>query len=107
MLGNGNNLKYIFAAGAVILVVGLVLSWYPSSVIGGLETRLNQSGLSQNEINTDQGALNSWQIWQITTFQPLSNVFITIGLIVMVYSVIAGIFSIASSRKVVKKTEKE
>jgi hypothetical protein len=99
--------RLLFTVGAAILVVGLVLTWYPSSVIGGLETRLGQSGLSTDERNTDQGALNSWRIWQITTFQPLSNILVIVGIIVMVYSVIAGIFSIASSRRVVKKTEKE
>jgi hypothetical protein len=103
----GSNFKLLFAVGAVILVVGFLLSWYPSSVIGGLQTRLSQSGLSTNEYNTDQGALNSWQIWQITTFQPISYIFIAVGIIIMVYSVIAEIFSIATSRRVVKKTDKE
>jgi hypothetical protein len=103
----GSNFKLLFAVGAVILVIGLLLTWYPSSVIGGLETRLSQIGLSTNERNADQGALNSWQIWQLTTFQPLSYIFIAVGIIVMVYSVIAEIFSIATSRRVVKKTEKE
>jgi hypothetical protein len=107
MLENVSNYRYIFAIGAVILVGGFLMSWYPSSVIGGLQTRLSQSGLSTNEISADQGALNSWQIWQITTFQPLSNIFVAVGIIIMVYSVIFGVFSIASSRRVVKKTEKE
>jgi len=106
MFKNGNRFKIFFAIGAVILIVGLVVQWYPTSIIDGLKERLNQTNISADEINKIQGELSSWDIWQITTFQPLSSLLFAVGIIILVYSVIQGIFSITSSYKVVKK-EKE
>ncbi len=105
MFHNGNRFKIYFTIGAVILVVGLIVQWYPASIIGGLEERLSQTNLTQDERNKLQGALNSWRIWQITTFQPLSSLLFAIGIIILVYSIIHGIFSIATSYKIVKNTE--
>lgn len=107
MFQNGNRFKILFAVGAIILIVGLVLQWYPQSVISGLEERLNDTGLQIDERSKLQGSLNSWKVWQITTFQPLSSILLAVGIIVLVYSIVSGIFSITSSYKVVKKTEKE
>ena len=107
MFQNGNRFKILFAVGAIILIVGLVLQWYPQSVISGLEERLNDTGLQIDEQSKLQGSLNSWKVWQITTFQPLSSILLAVGIIVLVYSIVSGIFSITSSYKVVKKTEKE
>jgi len=94
----------LFSVGAIILIIGFMLQWYPSSVIGGLEERLSQSGLSQDERDKLQGALNSWRVWQITTFQPLSSVLLAVGIIILVYSVISAVFSIASGYRIVKTT---
>jgi len=102
-----NKFKVLFSLGAVIIIIGLVLQWYPNSVISGLEERLKQQNLSQDERNKLQGALNSWRIWQITTFQPLSSILLAVGIIIIAYSIISTAFSIASSYKIVKKTEKE
>ena len=107
MFHNGSKFKILFTIGAVILIVGLIVQWYPASIIGGLEERLNQTGLTQDERDKLQGALNSWRIWQITTFQPLSSLLFAIGIIILVYSVIHGIFSITSTYKIVKKQETE
>jgi hypothetical protein len=103
MFQNGSRFRILFAIGAVILVIGLIVQWYPSSIIGGLEERLKQTGLTQDEKDKLQGALNSWRIWQITTFQPLSSLLFAVGVIILVYSIIHGIFSIASTYKIVKK----
>jgi ABC-type phosphate transport system permease subunit len=107
MFQDGNRFKILFAIGAVILVIGLVVRWYPSSIIEGLQTRLGQTGLAQDERDKLQGTLNSWQIWQITTFQPLSSLLFAVGIIILVYSVIYGIFTITSTYKIVKKQEKD
>jgi len=107
MFQNGNRFKILFAIGAVILVIGLIVQWYPASIIGGLEERLKQTGLTSDERDKLQGALNSWRIWQITTFQPLSSLLFAVGIIILVYSVIYGVFFITSSYKIVKKQEKD
>jgi hypothetical protein len=106
MFKNGNRFKIFFAIGAVILVVGLVVQWYPTSIIDGMKERLKQTDVSTDERDKLQGALASWNIWQITTFQPLSSLLFAVGIIILVYSIIHGIFSIASSYRVVKKEEK-
>jgi len=107
MFKNGNRFKILFAIGAVILVVGIyIVQWYPTSIIDGLKERLKQTDISTDERNKLQGTLSSWNVWQITTFQPLSSLLFAVGIIVLVYSIIYGIFSIASSYRVVKKEEK-
>ena len=109
MFHNGRRFSIFFAIGATILIIGLILQWYPTAVMSGLNTRLNQlsvSGTNQDEINKLRGEINSWDIWQITLFQPMSSILFASGIIILVYSVIQGIFTIASSYKVVKKQEK-
>jgi hypothetical protein len=93
----------IFGVGAAILVIGFALQLYPTSVIDGLKNRLKDSTLSSDERSKLEGALNSWNVWQITTFQPLSSLLFAVGIIIIVYSVISGAFGVASSYKVVKK----
>jgi hypothetical protein len=108
MFHNGRRFTIFFAIGAIILIIGLVLQWYPTSIVDGLKTRLTQSGISQDEITKIQGEISSWDIWQITTFQPLSSLLFAVGIIVIVYSVVQGIFAVTASYKVVKKqAEKE
>lgn len=90
--------KIFFLVGAVILIVGLALWWYPASVIGGLEEKLSETGLSLDLRDKLQGSLNSWRILQITTFQPLSYTLLAVGVIVIVYSIVITIFSIICER---------
>jgi len=104
MSWSSKRFTVLFTIGVVILIIGLVLQWYPSSVVAGLEERLTHSDLSKDEWNKLQGSLNSWRVWQITTFQPLSSILIAVGIIIIVYSIISTAFSIASSYKIVKKT---
>jgi hypothetical protein len=85
--------------------MGLVLQWYPTSIVDGMKERLKQTDVTADERNKLTGTLASWSIYQITLFQPLSSLFFAVGLIILVYSIIHGIFSIASSYKVVKKEE--
>jgi hypothetical protein len=107
MFRNGKRFSVFFLVGAVILIIGLILQWYPTSIISGMQERLKQSDVSADERGKLTGALASWNIWQITLFQPLSSLLFAVGIIIMVYAVISGIFSVASSYKVVKKQETE
>jgi len=107
MFQNGNRFKILFAIGAVILVIGFIVQWYPSSIIDGMKERLKQSDVTTDERAKLNGALDSWNIWQITTFQPLSSILVAAAIIILVYSIISGVFSVASSYKIVKKAEKE
>lgn len=100
---------FLFLAGAAFLVIGLVFVWYPPSVIGGLEEQLRQAGLTQNEQDRLQGSLNWWKWAQVTTYQPLSNVLVAIGLVVIGFSVAHSFFSIwyELSQKRIEQTKKE
>jgi len=91
-----------FAIGAAILIVGLALRYYPNGIIDGLEESLNDPNLSPDERNKIEGALNSWKVHQVTTFQPLSSILYAIGIIIIVYSVISAVFRLVTSYKIVK-----
>lgn len=95
----------LFSIGATILILGLVLQWYPTSVIEGLKETLKEGNLSEDERSKLQGALNSWKVHNITTFQPLSSILLAVGIIIIVYAIISKIFQVASTYKIVK-TEK-
>jgi len=106
MFHNGRRFTVLFIIGAVILVTGLIVQWYPNSIVDGMKERLKQSDVTVDERNQLQGALASWSVWQITLFHPLSSLLFAVGIIILVYSVIQGIFSIVSSYRVVRKEEK-
>ncbi|MCJ7635428.1 hypothetical protein MUP77_23940, partial [Candidatus Bathyarchaeota archaeon] len=54
------SFKKWFAIGATALLIGLVLQWYPASVIGGMRERLTQSDVTPDEVNVTKANLNSW-----------------------------------------------
>ena len=89
---------FFLLVGAVILIVGLALLWYPASVIGRLKEKLSETDLSLDLRDKLQGSLNSWRILQITTFQPLSNILLAVGVIVIVYSIAITTFPIIRGR---------
>lgn len=78
----------LFLVGSVFLVGGLVLKWYPESVIGGLTQRSLDPGLSQLEKIDYQDSVRRWEYMQITAFFPLSSTLMVIGIIIMIYSAI-------------------
>ena len=92
-----NNKRFIalFAVGAIILVVGLILQWYPDSVIGERREQLKGS-LSTEERNKLQGALDSLIQWDMNTFEPLSDITLAIGFILIAC---AAIYSAISQTK--------
>jgi hypothetical protein len=101
------SFKVWFAVGAAVLLIGLALQWYPTSVIRGMRERLTQSDITPEERTEIQYDLNPWEINQITMFQPLSLAFFTGGILILVYAVLSAIFSIASIYADDKKKEKE
>jgi len=97
--------KKWFLIGAIVLLLGLVFQWYPASFISGMRERLTQPNLTTDERTAIQGNLNSWVIWQVGTFQPLSLTLFTAGILILVYSVLTALFSIASSYLVSRKEQ--
>lgn len=99
--------KKWFAIGAAVLLVGLALQWFPNSVVNGINERLTQTNLTAEQTNNLQDQLNSWNVWQASVFQPLSIFFFTAGIIMLIYSILSALFSIASSYTTAKKEEKQ
>jgi hypothetical protein len=86
----------VFAIGALILIIGLVLSYYPNTVISGIEGKLQYSDLPQETKFMYQGSLNWWHIEQLTVYQPVSYLSIVTGAIMMAYAVLSRVFSIVT-----------
>jgi len=94
----------LFTLGAVIIIVGLMLQWFPESTIAGIERRLAESGLSTEKRNELQGALLSWELWQLAVFNPVSTVLLASGIIITIYAILSAIFSLAE--RYIKTQEK-
>ncbi|NIO37887.1 hypothetical protein GTO27_09320 [Candidatus Bathyarchaeota archaeon] len=60
----------LFTAGAVVLIIGFILQWVPHSIVLGLEERLDDTDITQDERTKVQRALSSWRVMQMTTFKP-------------------------------------
>jgi hypothetical protein len=84
----------IFLVGSILLTFGYVVAWYPQSVISGLEDRLNNSNLSQNDKWDVQGSLAWWKLAKVDTFAPLSNIIILLGVLLILLSITYSIFAI-------------
>ena len=78
----------MLAAGLAVLIAGLILQWYPSYVISGLNDSLKQPNLPIEEIWRLQGSLGWWNASKVTIFQPLSILLSAAGIILLVYFVI-------------------
>jgi hypothetical protein len=92
-----HGFKIWFAIGATVLLIGLALQWYPSSIIHGFNEQLALSNMSPYDINATRENLNSWKIMQAFVFQPTSIGFFTGGILILIYSVLSTVFSIASA----------
>ena len=98
------SFNMLFTLGAVIIIVGLMLQWFPESTIAGIERRLAESGLSTEKRNELQGALLSWELWQLAVFNPVSTVLLASGIIITIYAILSAIFSLAE--RYIKTQEK-
>jgi hypothetical protein len=83
MSKQSNNYQVVFAIGAALLVAGLALSYYPNSVIAGLEGNLNYQSLSIEDRWMYQGSLNWWNVEKLTVYQPLSYLIVFGGAFTM------------------------
>ena len=103
MSHNGQTYKKWFLIGAAVLLLGLIFQWYPTAFINGDTARLAQSSLTTAERTAIQDDINSWTIWQAFTFQPLSLIFFTAGILTLIYSILSLLYSIASDYLISKR----
>ena len=83
----------IFLIAYGLLITGFLLSWYPHSVIESKETRLDQGGLTQSEIDDLQGSLPWWRNQGIFYYGSASNFVLASGILVLVYAIVYSVLS--------------
>jgi hypothetical protein len=77
----------LFFCGAVVIIVGMFLMWYPSSVIGGLKQSL-QFTSSYEESNSIIRSIAYWINEEAVFFTPFSLILMVSGAFVLLYSMI-------------------
>ena len=92
-----HGFKIWFAIGATVLLIGLALQWYPAAIIHGYNEQLALSNMSPYDVNATKENLNTWRTMQAFVFQPTSIGFFTAGILILMYSVLSTVFSIASA----------
>ena len=84
----------LFLIGAAILIIGLFIIWYPDSVISGLKEQINHATLNSQKAALER-TLYSENITRITYYQPISIILVTVGSLVITYSIISTLFKLA------------
>ena len=87
----------LFSVGTIILIASLICSYYPNSVIAGLEGNLSNSALSQEDRWMYQGSLDWWHIERLTVYQPVSYLLTVSAILIIVYAIMSVVFAIASA----------
>ena len=77
-----------FVVGAILLVVGYLIQWYPNTVIVGLEDRLENPGLPQDRRSDLLYTIDWWETQRIAVFNPVGTILMIIGLLVVVYAIV-------------------
>lgn len=78
----------LFVVGAILLVVGYLVQWYPNTVIVGLEDRLENPGLPQDRRSDLLYTIDWWETQRIAVFNPVGTIFMIVGLLVVVYAIV-------------------
>ena len=100
------NFAVIFALGILLISVATAIPLYAQSVISQLQSNLDGGQLSQQGTWDQQGSLRWWKLSFMLTYQPISSVLNTAGLLTIILSVLYGVFALAygvTCRKVADK----
>jgi predicted ribosome quality control (RQC) complex YloA/Tae2 family protein len=88
------NFVVIFVVGIILISFAAAIPLYPQSVISELQNNLSSGALSQFETYAQQGSLTWWNLAQKNTYEPLSSIFNSAGLLMLVLSVIYACFAL-------------
>jgi hypothetical protein len=94
MTWNWKAFVVLFLIGSGILIIGIFLSTYTDSVIGGLQEILNQGYLSQAQRDYFEGMLNWWTVAKITFYNPVAYLLTVIGIIILIFSIVYSTLTI-------------
>ncbi|RLI45320.1 hypothetical protein DRO69_05570 [Candidatus Bathyarchaeota archaeon] len=81
------KISKFFAFGAILLITGYLIQWYPNTVIVGLEHRLENSDLPQDKRSDLLYTIDWWETQRIIIFNPLAIVLMIIGILVIIYAI--------------------
>jgi hypothetical protein len=94
MTWNWKTLAIPFLVGAVILIIGVTLSTYTDSVIGGIQETLRQGGLTTAQNDYFQSMADWWTLAKITFYNPVAYLLTVIGIITIIFSICLSLFTI-------------
>ncbi len=77
-----------FMVGAILVVVGYLIQWYPNMVIAGLEDRLENPELPQGRRSDLLYTIDWWETQRITIFSPVATILMISGLLVVLYAIV-------------------
>jgi len=98
------TLLFVVASG--LLLAGFFLAWYPHSTIKSLETRIEQGGLTQSELDNLVGSLAWWRNQGLFNYRSAGNFVIAIGILVLIYAILNSVLLIWRESAKTKKTSK-
>jgi len=82
------HIKTIASIGILLLIIGISLWLYTDSVIRGHEQLLDNPNLTPQQKWDYEGSYQWWKTAKKTTYDPLTIILITIGLIAIEYTII-------------------
>ncbi len=95
------SFKALFLIGALLLLLGFILTWIPQSGISGLNQQLSQATLNSDKASLEQ-VISAENLNLVTFYQPLSNILQAVGGIMIAYSVLSTTFNIAVEKRAKK-----
>lgn len=92
ILTKKNKRAAIFWTGTLLLITGAALWLYTGSVIQNHEQLLKNPDLTSEERWRYEGSLQWWRTAKTATYDPLSIVLITIGVVAIEYTFLHAIY---------------
>ena len=85
----------VFVLGVILVFVAAAIPLYPQSVISQLQSNLDSGQLSQQDIWDQEASLRWWKLALWQTYQPMSSVINSAGMLMIILSVLYGVFALA------------
>ena len=89
------NFALIFALGVILISIAAAIQLFPQSVISQLQSNLDSGQLSQQDAWDQEASLRWWKLALWQTYQPMSSVINSAGMLMIILSVLYGVFALA------------
>jgi hypothetical protein len=91
------NFIAIFITGVILLSFAAVIPLYPQSITSQLQNNLNSGQLSKEDAYAQQGSLTWWNLAQKNTYEPLSSIINSAGMLTLALSIFYACFAVIYS----------